>query len=453
MPCLPVVGAEVGRCATAGSPSRVFGGKAGTVGQANRGTAVVHGLLFVLALLVAGCTAARTDHAAHASPPQHVDLLNRIDVALGRASGFLVGTQSPDGAFRSTVYGPYRDGPTLTPYVLTALHLVGRDPAAEASFARGRRYVWNLVRAPDDPVLANPAYTAAPATWVIGTGVQTSDSVVARKRWLDYLREFQLNAVNGWSPDDPEFGGWGYSHVVPRKPAPAEARPPGLGANLSATVYALGALRMEGVPPTDPVYAEILAFVSRCQNFADDPARGDPAFDDGGFFFTPGDAARNKAGVAGTDRLGRARFHSYGGMTADGLRALLHAGLPPDHPRVVAARRWLERRFRPDTNPGVFEPDREVLRDATYYYYCWSVAHAFAHLRVRGIETEAGTVDWPVALAEALLARQQPDGAWRNRFTDTREDDPLVATPAAAAALQICRMLIAGEMPVSHRTR
>src|SRR5439155_141086 len=79
------------------------------------------------------------------------------------------------------------------------------------------------------------------------------------------------------------------------------------------------------------------------------------------------DPPRNKAGVAGTDRPGRVRYNSYGSATADGLRALIRCGLAPDHPRVEAARRWLESHFSATSNPGRFTEDREVLRDATYY--------------------------------------------------------------------------------------
>ena len=56
----------------------------------------------------------------------------------------------------------------------------------------------------------------------------------------------------------------------------------------------------------------------RCQNFAMEGPEADPAFDDGGFFFTPTDPVRNKAGAAGTDRRGQVRYHSYGSATADG---------------------------------------------------------------------------------------------------------------------------------------
>jgi hypothetical protein len=413
----------------------------------------------VLPALIAVCaTASGGCASAPGRPPlafsqSDRELVSRIDASLATGTRFLVSTQSDDGAWRSKVYGPYKDGPTLTPYVMTALHVAATDRASRESFERGRGYLRGLLGPHlQVPPLASPVYTAAPATWLFKTPVLTSLDMPRELAWVRYLREQQLASANGWNKDDPEFGGFGYSPATPKKPAPGEFRAPVLGSNLSATVYALGALRLSGVPSNDPVYADILTFVGRCHNFSDDPATSDPNFDDGGFFFTPTDAARNKAGAAGTDRFGRTRFHSYGAMTADGLRALLHAGLPTDHPRVVAARRWLERNFRADANPGVFEPDREVIRNATYYYYCWSVAHAFMHLNVRKIQTEAGEVDWPVAIAEELVNRQSADGTWTNRFTDSREDDPLVATPAAMAALAICRHMITGVKPADHIT-
>jgi len=49
------------------------------------------------------------------------------------------------------------------------------------------------------------------------------------------------------------------------------------------------------------------------------------------------------------------------------------------------------------------------------------------------------TADWAPALARELIDRQNADGSWTNRFTDGKEDDPLVATPLALAALRICR--------------
>jgi hypothetical protein len=266
---------------------------------------------------------------------------------------------------------------------------------------------------------------------------RTPQYLRAQAAWLAYLRGRQLNEALGWQPADAEYGGWGYALDKPRKPAPGKPKELLHESNLAATVFALAALRSAKTPADDPAYAQALAFVKRCQNFSDEKAAADAKFDDGGFFFMPGDEAQNKAGAAGTDRFGHPRMRSYGTMTADGVRALLRCGLADDHPRVVAARRWLERDFSAAHNPGDFPADRTVLQDATYYYWVWAVSHAFLALHVEQVKTAKGPVDWPAALAEELLARQRADGSWTNRFTDAKEDDPLISTPWAAAALAI----------------
>lgn len=273
--------------------------------------------------------------------------------------------------------------------------------------------------------------------------------------WVRYVRQRQLDESLGWQKQDACFGGWGYSVDFPRKFGNAAIDDANDCSNISATVYGLGALRMAEVPMSDAAYSNVLLFVSRCQNFSEDLSNANPDFDDGGFFFTPDDAARNKAGVAGIDHLGRTRFHSYGAATADGLRCLLHAGRPISDPRVIAARHWLEAHFSPDQNPGIFESDREVLRNATYFYYCWSMAHAFLHLdEPDRIPSVSSPLSWPERLAAELISRQHSDGSWVNVFRDSKEDDPLVATPYAVAAMSICRSLIArraGFLPVPTR--
>ena len=75
----------------------------------------------------------------------------------------------------------------------------------------------------------------------------------------------------------------------------------------------------------------------------------------------------------------------------------------------------------------------------------WTAAHALRAIGAAEIATDTGRVHWARALAEALLSRQRPDGAWANPSTELREDDPLVATPFAMAALAIARMVLTGE--------
>jgi hypothetical protein len=103
----------------------------------------------------------------------------------------------------------------------------------------------------------------------------------------------------------------------------------------------------------------------------------------------------------------------------------------------------LERHFSAGTNPGTFEPARAVDRDATYYYYAWSVAHVFRALGITEIHRDGHTIAWAEELARELIGRQRADGTWANRFTASKEDDPLVATSFAAGALGLCRLHLA----------
>jgi squalene-hopene/tetraprenyl-beta-curcumene cyclase len=292
-----------------------------------------------------------------------------------------------------------------------------------------------------------PTYTASETALTLSLGRPTPSHCQAREAWVGALRRRQLSADLGWRPADPAFGGWGYAIDPPRHPRPLVHGAMIADANISATLFAIAARRFAGATTQDQAIRDALRFVKRCQNFTGDAERSDPRYDDGGFHFSPTDAVRNKAGRAGHDMSGHDRYHAYGSATADGLRVLALCGLGHDHPRVVAARRWLERRFRPDTNPGVFADGRQVLRHAYYFYYCWSVSHALMALGRRDIETDSGPIDWPASLADELIRRQGPDGAWRSDRSDAKEDDPLVATPLATAALSICRMMMTRRLP------
>jgi hypothetical protein len=331
-------------------------------------------LLIVLAAAgFAGCARRVADPPGPGPADPRVE---RIDRSLSAAAKYLLDIQGQDGAWRSDTYGPFKDGASLTPWVLHALQGCPPSPRLQEACRKGVRYLAGMARS-DGSIdegefgLSYPVYTAAGAVIVLSRETDTGQGK-ARDAWLAYLRRRQLTEELGWQPADKEYGGWGYSSRLPRKPKEEELTE----SNLSATVFALEALRAGGCPTTDPAFSKALTFVQRCQNFSDDPKRRDPAFDDGGFFFIYDDPARNKAGVAGTDKGGRERFASYGSATADGLRCLVYCGLGPDHPRVAAARRWLERHFSATRHPGNFAEDREGKRPAVYYYYAWSAAKA-----------------------------------------------------------------------------
>lgn len=384
--------------------------------------------------------------------PAPADLISRIDLSLDSAARFLAGRQSADGAWRSRFYGPLKDGPSLTPQVMASLEAIrSPGPRQLESIRRGGAYLSSLLNREGriDSALRFPSYTAAVASRVVVFDASESRASREQHAWIELLRAEQLNSALGWVESDASFGGWGYAVTPPHKSGPGESPNPFAWANISATVFCLDGLRAAGIRSDDPAFAAALIFVERCQNFPEDAT----AFDDGGFFFTPNDAAWNKAGAAGIDGRGRQRFHSYGAPTADGLRALLDCGLPLTYPRVMAARHWLESHFNPAKVSGSFEPDREPLRNASYYYYAASVSQALLRTGVRTAAKPGGLADWSEALASELLRRQRADGSWVNRDVDAKEDDPLVATPAAMMALQACRMQLTGSDPVTRPLR
>ena len=379
-----------------------------------------------------------------------------------RAASFLAARQDDDGAFRSRAYRAFADGYSLTPLALTALYFASDDGASSAAYRRGVDFLAGLVTPSgslreglDGP--SYPVYAIAGAILVLNVPANARHHK-ARDVLILELRRRQLSEERGWQPDDPSHGAWSYFHGLPDRGAARDAT---LAGNLSATLFAIGALRLAGVPASDPALVEARAFVQRCQNFA--PAEnsnlGPGPSHDGGFFFSPVIADSNKAGPlagpkpddgAAPDAGAPVGYRSYGSMTADGLRALVQLGALLDHPRVSAAATWLEKHYDPRRNPGAFPRNAEIRRASSYFYYAWTSSHALRALGKRTLQTEHGPVDWPHAIVEELVARQLDDGSWLNPYSELREDDPILATSFATAALAIAHATMAGQHR-SHR--
>jgi len=435
------------------SRNRVFAPARGCL---RRGPAAWSFFVLALGLLAFACSEPAEDAPERrADPPAPA----RVDAALRAGVSFLVAQQDEDGAWRSRTYGALRSGLALTPLVLKVLSHAGPVPGALEARARGLAFMRRfLVDGRVAPSFRRGPYPVYAASLMVLVSQRLEDELPEGevRAWLEEVRSHQLLEPLGWEPRDPAYGGFGYSREPPRKPA--EGRPP-YDADLSSTLFALGALRVAGLPASDPSVRGALIFVRRCQNF--DPGGSGPEAD-GGFFFTPTNALQNKAGVVDGPASSGPRFRSYGTMTADGLRALLRCGLSPSHPRVRAARRWLERALRRSSRrertadrrsaqvasserrfsmdpPGRYPPGRASDRLSAAFYWRWSLAHAFRALARPRLQTPDGPCFWPSLLARDLLASQRPDGSWSNAHTLLKEDDPLVATCLALGALSLAR--------------
>jgi len=399
--------------------------------------------IVLMALLFCGCHPNRSLPTTPQPSPVPTQLTRKINASLQSATQYLNQHQSPDGAWRSQTYGFLKDGASLTPHVAVFLsHLPqGKFHTAEA-VENARRFL----RAVSHENLIYSVYTAADMSRLFANEPEI------RSPWLAYLRQHQLTESLDWQLNDGEYGGWSYATNPPRRAADLKNRGPWDFSNLSATLAAMEALRDAGITDEDPAVSPALLFAERCQNLPPEGYQGDEKFDDGGFFFSPAEPIRNKAGAAGKDRYGQ-RFNSYGSATVDGILLLIDCGLPADHARVQSARAWLSKRFDVEHNPGKFVAANEDLRDATYFYYCRGLAKVMQRLGWRQWQKDRQSIDGPWVLIEALLKRQRPDGSWANSFTDGREDDPLVATPMAAEALLICMQIInSPALPATNST-
>ena len=96
-----------------------------------------------------------------------------------------------------------------------------------------------------------PVYTASAAVITL-TVLDVPEGRGARDAWLRELRRRQLTEILGWGPGDPAFGGWGYS-IEPPKKGEADGSPvQHIDADLSSTLFAIGALRIAGAAAEDP---------------------------------------------------------------------------------------------------------------------------------------------------------------------------------------------------------
>ncbi len=369
-----------------------------------------------LALWASACT--------KAPPPD--PLIARMDAALAKSAAFLVSQQDADGAFRSKQYAAFRDGYATTPLVLSYLLFAPTTPELDVAYRRGVDFLATIV---DDQgkvkePLEYPVYSAAGALVVLS--VPRNARHEAKKRALiEYLRARQLTEANGWSTADLDYGGWGYWPGIPTRPKDGEPKDELLGSTLSSTTWAVGALALSGVQPDDPALVAAKEFVARCRAV------------DGGFFLTPTNPIANKAGAIAGDG-----FAGYGSATADATRTLLRLRTPRADPLLDGAARWLAAHVDGAHQSGAFPPAQQFAKDGSRFYSAWAQAHALTQLGQKDIATPARP--WPAVFADELLAAQRPDGSFKNDATDLREDDVLVATPLAAAALALARAVHAG---------
>ena len=360
--------------------------------------------------------------------------------ALDRGLDWLAANQSTRGAWMEGEKVEATDRPAreaAASVAVTALALKSfaqasdrLDPAGTACRDEARRFILEEVERRGLEGLGEGGLgNYVTSSVVMGLAAVGSDSEPAETRVLtrgvDRLVDGQWDQREGVAPNRDWFGGAGYGR---------HGRP-----DLSNTQMMLDALYDAGVSADEPVVQRALVFLSRTQNHkATNPAAWAQAgTDDGGFVYTPANGGESfGSAAAGEGRYGESMpegtarsLRSYGSMTYAGFKSLLFAGLDQSDPRVEAALDWIRRHWTFEENPGVGQQG--------VFYYLHAMARALRASGIDRITTPDGVEhDWRAELIDAIVARQEARGSWRNEEDRWEESRRELCTVYATLALE-----------------
>ncbi len=330
--------------------------------------------------------------------------------ALERGAAFLLSQQ---------VEGRWREHPGITALCLRALLAapLGFSLESQPALKQAADWLLSLQGADGSFAIAFSAgssmrnYTTALSVLALDL-IPASPYREAVAKAQQYLIKAQLDEGEGYQSAESNFGGLGYGS--------------GGGADLSNLQLALEALRESGLDPKHEFFKKAQVFVERAQDGESNTASW--AHGSGGFVYSP-----EKAQQSGN-------AEPYGAMTFAGLKSLIFTGAAPDDARVREALKWVERHYAVDQHPGRGE-------ESLYFYYA-TMAKALSAAGVEELPAGTGTRSWAGDLARALIARQQPDGGWRNREQKYMEGLPELASAYAMMALSLAyHHLPAAEAP------
>jgi hypothetical protein len=334
--------------------------------------------------------------------------------ALSRAQEWLVTQQGSDGGWHSKTYGQLKEGAAITSLALDALSRAAdkwRQDKRQV-FDRGLAFLARGLAkrgtiAGPDGTLDFPTYAAA--LWLdVQRRLRRTDNAELQTI-IKYLVAAQLHERRGFQPDSVSYGGWDFL-------GPDDARGITTGTNVSVTRYVAEALA-NGRESNDTIEVALRrakAYVLRCQQ------------PDGGFAFTCEPASLNNKAAFRDKELKQPR--SYGTATCDGIRALLSCRVKPTDEPAAKAFAWLARRPGLEIVRGFEElpPEAGWQRGLRFYYYA-ALAPILSHFPDAAVRK--------AALNQHLIGLQKADGSWENDSDRMRENDPLIATSLAIAAV------------------
>ena len=347
-------------------------------------------ILMVLGL--AACGAAMGDAALEAS--------------IARGARYLLGQQDAAGFWSD------RQMPALTALPVWALAGCPGAEGAAPAISNGVAYVLSTQREDGGFYVPKPGRGGS-GLGNYNTSVCLSALFVSGKAPADpLLKAREYIAGSQLTGDDTMAGGFGYDKVSRRRYA-----------DLSNTSYAMDAMRrtqaLEEVRPggrrVDLDWDKALSFVETLMK-KEGPEAGGAAYND-----------RTPQAGAATNGTGKVQLRAYGSMTYAAVLSMCHANLDRSDPRVRQSLEYLERNWSVTENPG--------MGSQGLYYFYDIMARA---LSAAGVE-KVGGHDWKKELSAEVMARQQPDGSWKNDNNRFWEADPVLCTSFAMLVLELCR--------------
>ena len=317
-------------------------------------------------------------------------LLRESRASVSRALRYLWDTQREDGSWRGD--------PAITAIAVTAMAGSGQQDFSSDSkpVARALEFIRRFTK-PDGGIYGEfyPSYTTSVCVMALIEAGRPEDKERIRDAQR-FLLGLQADETEGVSPDDPQYGGWGYE---PQGKEEGMQR-----ADLSNTQLALEAVRAlqeaaeEDTPQggaagdtalteTELCFQKAIRYLERCQN------------SDGGFIYRPGESKAGEAAGGG--------LRSYGSMTYAGLKSMIYARVDRSDPRVRAAYDWVRQHWTVTENSG--------LGAQGLFYYYQTMAKALSACGAEIIvDAAGGEHDWRAELLDQLLKTQQADGSWVN---------------------------------------
>lgn len=346
--------------------------------------------------------------------------------AIARGASFLA-SQADKGKYGA----PGKPDAGITAMAIGGLLAAPEPRAKEVQAVIDEGLAWLLMlQKPDGSIHDGklPNYTTSAAIMALArAGRPEHRDAIAKAR--DFLIGLQVDEGEGYSPDDPYYGGIGYG---------SSERP-----DLSNLQMALEALHDSGLEADHAAFQRALRFLQRCQNRSESndiaiPAEGGGTVvsgDDGGSAYLPGQSFAGFVELEGGKKIAR----SYGSMTYALLKGYAFAGLPKDDPRMKAAFDWLQANYTLDVNPGFEGSSDPASAYQGLFYYFHVMARA---LDVVGAETltdaQGKQHAWRKDLAGRLCSMQRKDGSWLNENSPRwYEGNPILATAYALSTLRI----------------